>query len=191
MAALRYWPSLVIDGQTIALAHLNPHLLDCPTTDPNLPNPLIINVRYSDHCFSEGYDPTVHRAHLRLPWCRPGTTDPRAFDQIRHTLSNNLPGLVGQLPRARVHFTAERRNYVYAATVDHPTTGRAPYGVFFQIKKADRGSDAQLDLTVVSAYSASKGKQVIKMQPEHIRFLVLAGKTYRGEHVRSHTVRRR
>lgn len=184
VAASRYWSRLVIKGREIDLQHLDPHLLHCPTTDPQLPNPLLINVRYSDHCFSEKYDPAIHSADLLLPWCRGNASDPRAFDPTRHALSHLLPGLIGAFPGVRVHFTSELRNYVYAAAVQHPdlTAGQLPYGVFFQLKRGGDRSAAHLDLTVVSAYSPDRGGGVRK-RPDNVRFLVLAGKTYRGERI--------
>jgi hypothetical protein len=173
-----YWDVLTIRDEKIALQHLDPHILECPTTDPQLPNPLVVNVRYSDHCFSEKFDPATHTLDLRLPWCGPNTQDPRAFDQVRHALSLALPGLIGKLPTARVNFTSEPRNYVYAASLPHPDpeSGHVPYGVFFQLKRADRTSGVHLDLTVVSAYSADDGTIGVRKRPDHIRFLVLAGK---------------
>jgi hypothetical protein len=180
----RYWGRLIVRGQKIDLQHLDPYLLHCPTTDGQLPNPLLINVRYSDHCFSEKYDLAVHELDLLLPWSRSNSRDPRAFDRTRYSLSRVLPALVGTLPNVRVNFTTEQRNYVYAAIVQHPETpsGSVPYGVFFQLKRATTHSSAHLDLTVVSAYSPDRSIGVRK-RPERIRFLLLATKTYRGERI--------
>lgn len=184
-APSRYWDTLSIKGQEIALQHLDPHILECPTTDPQLPNPLLINVRYSDHCFSEKFSPTTHTPDLLLPWSRQNTPDPRAFDQLRHALSLALPGLIGDLPKTRVNFTSEPRNYVYAASVPHPdpASENVSYGVFFQLKRVDGASAIHLDLTVVSAYSADDRTIGVRKRPEHIRFLVLAGKIYRRQPV--------
>jgi hypothetical protein len=155
----RYWRALIVSGQEIPLQHLDPHIVPCPTTDPQLPNPLLINVRYSDHCFSEKFDPATHTPDLLLPWSGANTRDPRAFDQVRHALSLALPGLIGKLPAARVNFTAEPRNYVYAAVLPYPDakSGHVPYGVFFQLKRVDGAGGVHLDLTVVSAYAADDG----------------------------------
>jgi hypothetical protein len=184
--ASRYRQPLVIKGQAIPLQHLDPHILQCPITEPQLPNPLLINVRYSDHCFSEKFDPATHTPDLLLPR-QPNSKDLRAFDQIRHALSLSLPGLVGDLPTRRVNFTSEPRNYVYAVSLSHPDPayGQVPYGVFFQLKRAGAGA-IHLDLTVVSAYSAGDTTIGIRKRPDHIRFLVLAAKTYRGQPVQAH-----
>lgn len=176
-----YWPPLVVAGASISLAHLEPHGLDCPTTEAGLPNPLRINVVYGDHCFSEGYDPAKHPAGLLLPWTSPASRDRRAFSAARHALSHNLPCMVRSLPTARVNFTSEERNYVYFITLTAAAAAGGFYPMFFQIKRAV-GEAARLgfhlELHVVSAYQPDRP---IAVRREAIRFLVLASKVHRGE----------
>lgn len=186
LTARAYWPALVASGRRIDLAHLDPHGLDCPTTEANLPNPMRINVVYGDHCFSEGYDPSKHSADLLLPWTAPASRDQRAFSADRHALSHNLPGMVRAIPKARVNFTSEERNYVYSVTLPAPegAAGGSPYPMFFQLKRATGEALRQgfhLEMHVVSAYQPS---QRVAIRRESIRFLVLASKVHRGERPR-------
>lgn len=178
-----YWPPLVVAGTPISLAHLEPHGLDCTTTEAGLPNPLRLNVVYSDHCFSEGYNPARHVGTLLLPWTSPASRDKRAFSYERHGLSHNLPGMVRALPTARVNFTSEERNYVYSVVLP-PAEGDADgvsYPMFFQVRRAS-GTAAELgfhlEMHVVSAYRPDRP---IAVRRENIRFLVLATKIHRGE----------
>jgi len=180
-----YWPPLVVAGQSIALDHLEPHGLDCPTTDAGLPNPLRINVVYGDHTFSEGYDPARHAPDFLLPWTSPTSRDKRTFSAARHALSHNLPAMVRVLPTARVNFTSEERNYVYSILLPPAgeEVGEQRYPMFFQIKRANGAAAAlghHLELHVVSAYQPDRP---IAVRREAIRFIVLASKVHRGERV--------
>lgn len=171
-----YWPPLVIDGIAIDLAHLEPLVMPCPT--PGQPATCRINVRYSNHCFTEAFDPDRHDpARLVVDHKRP-----RAFDPSRYELSKRLPAMIGALPGARVHQTPERRNYLYfTALSELPGT---EYQMFFTVKKARADASHHVELFVESAYSAAIGSGARVKRPNAIRFSVLALKTCRGEPIR-------
>ncbi len=72
---------------------------------------LRIYVRFSNHCFSEAFDPARHSPDE--PVIMDGRKR-RVFCPDRHRLSFRLPGLIRGLatPGARVHETAARRNWM-------------------------------------------------------------------------------
>jgi hypothetical protein len=179
----RYWPALIVGQERLSLSHLDPHDVHCPTRDPQLPDPLLIGVRYSDHCFSAGFDPTRHPPEALL-WQRTTGQDRRVFDPDRYLLSHALPGLITGLSAVRVNFTSEARNFVYAAQVVHEDMSGAvtPYGIFFQLRRARSDERGHLALHVVSAYRPDRGVN-IRHDPRHIRFQILAGKVFRGEKI--------
>jgi len=175
-----YWPPLTIDGAAIDLMHLEPRHLSCPIKERA--EGLEINVRFSNHCFTEAFDPASHGQdlivmdHLR----------PRAFDRRRYELSRHLPAMVAALPGATVHQTPERRNFLYCVTLPEPVQpgpeADGIYQMFFTLRKAAKASRQQLDLFVESAY-AGPGTVRVK-RPNAIRFAVLAWKVYKGEAIR-------
>jgi hypothetical protein len=169
-----YWPPLTIDGAAIDLAHLEPRLLGCPVKDRA--EALQINVRFSNHCFTEAFDPARHGPDLLVM----DHKRQRAFDRRRHALSRNLPAMLDALPGATVHQTPERRNYLYCVTLAEPDASGL-YQMFFTLRKAGTGPH-QLELFVESAYDAP-GSARLK-RPSAIRFTVLAWKVYKGEAIR-------
>jgi hypothetical protein len=170
-----YWPPLVIDGAVIDLAHLDPLTLGCPIKEP--PGELRINTRFSNHCFTEEFDPARHGPALLIM----DHKRPRAFDRRRYKLSTNLPAMIAALPAATVHQTPERRNYLYCATL---VEAGVAYQMFFTLRKAGSAAPQHLELFVESAYAAEAGTPARLKRPNAIRFAVLAWKTYKGEAVR-------
>jgi hypothetical protein len=168
-----YWPRLVILDVVVDLSHLEPFILACPTTVRE--SALRINVRFSNHCFSEEFREEVHAEGLVVM----DRKRKRAFDRVRYNLSRNLPQLIRQLPGAKVHQTFEQRNYVYAASVVD-LEGHV-YEVYFTLRRADGGVD--LHLFVESAYAVEQAAPRSK-RPNAIRFKVLAAKIFKGEKVR-------
>jgi hypothetical protein len=171
-----YWPPFVINGAAIDLGHLEPLLVACPT--PGQLTDLWINVRFSMHCFTEGFDPLRHDPSLKVM----DHKKPRAFDPRRYNLSKNLPALIRALPTAKVHQTPEQRNYLYFCVLAE--LAGEEYLVFFSMKKAHKGQDHHLELFVESAYPARAGATPSRKRPNAIRFAILALKVYKGEPVR-------
>ncbi len=170
-----YWPPLAINGLTIDLAHLEPTTLSCPI--PGRAGDLQINVRFSNHCFTEEFDPDRHETGLKIM----DHKRPRAFSQRRYELSRNLPDMIAALPRAKVHQTQERRNYLYFTML--ASLAGAEYQMFFTLKKA-YGRRYDLELFVESAYLVDDGLARKLKRPHAIRFAILVLKTHRAELVR-------
>jgi hypothetical protein len=180
MAIEHYHPPLQIDGQTYDLSHLDPCQFEAIST--KVPRPLRINVRFTNHCFSEAFDPVKHPAGTFAIMDGPRR---RVFSPDRYTLSFQLPVLIRGLasPGARVHETAARRNWMYAATVQVPTTGTV-YQIFFELRRAtpERRRLQDLDMVVESAYPADPGRPEPNILGR-VSFLLLAGSVYVGKPV--------
>lgn len=176
----RYHRPLLIRGQHYDLAHLDPFRFE--VVSAKVPRPLRINVRFTNHCFSEAFDPAKHPAD------EPAIMDGqkrRTFCRDRYDLSVQLPALIHGLaePRTRVHETAARRNWMYAATVEVPVVGTR-YQIFFGLQRTvrERRQLQDLDMVVESAYPADPGRPEPNILGP-VSFLLLAGSTYVGKPV--------
>jgi len=143
-------------------SHLEPMDLICPTQAR--PQGVRISVRFSCHCFTEGYDPAKHEG-------RPTIMDrgkERVFCPTRFELSQQLPELIRQLPESHVYMTPEA-NFVRLALNDG-----VEYRMYFNVRRfAEEGYD--LRIIVESAYRPDKpGLPPSKMQK--VRFKVLVDK---------------
>jgi len=178
--AEHYHPSLRLRGQVIDLAHLDPFVFEAAST--KVPRPLRINVRFTNHCFSETFDPARHPADA--PVILDGRRR-RIFCPERYELSHHLPDLIRGLahPGARVHQTAARRNWMYAATVELSAAGTR-YQIFFELRRAtpERRRLQDLDLVVESAYPADPDRPSPNVLGR-VSFLLLAGSLYAGKPV--------
>jgi hypothetical protein len=173
---------LCIRGEIYDLSHLEPFQFDVLSS--KVSRSLRINVRFTNHCFSEAFNPEKHQADE--PVISDGQKR-RAFCPDRYALSLRLPSLIRGLadPAVRVHETAARRNWMHAALVDVPSTG-TQYQIFFELRRTvpDRRSLQDLDMVVESAYPAdpSRAKPNI-LGP--VRFALLAGSLYLGKVVKT------
>lgn len=137
----------------------------------------MIDVTFSHHAYtvSAASNPAAARA---LQVSERG--DVRFFDLARWQQSrDHLPGMIAALPRARVEFTHEQRNYRYA--LRGRLEGDLEYALFFSLRRADApGHD--LRMVIESAYTVPAGSR--GRPPGEIRFGVLALKVLRGEVIR-------
>jgi hypothetical protein len=173
-----YHPPLLINGRAYDLSHLDPFLFEVSST--KVPRPLRINVRFTNHCFSEAFDPAKHPAD------EPAIMDGlrrRAFSPNRYALSPGLPALIRGLadPGARVHETAARRNWMYAAIVEVPVTGTR-YQIFFELRRTvpERRRLQDLEMVVESAYPADPSRSEPNILGR-VSFLLLAGSLFVGK----------
>ena len=178
MPVEHYHPPLRIHDAVYDLSHL--HAFRFEAMSVKVPRPLRINVRFTNHCFSEVFDPAKHLAEE--PVIMDGRRR-RVFCPDRYALSLRLPGLIRALadPGAYVHETVERRNWMYAAVVEIPVA-TSRYQIFFELRRTipDRRRLQDLDMVVESAYPADPARP----QPNilgRVRFLLLAGSLYVGK----------
>jgi hypothetical protein len=155
------------DGQVVSITHLAPTTITCPCEA--IARDLLIRVIFTHHCYTEKYDPTVHAPQQILFTDAPD--DHRVFCPVRHGLSHKLPVLVADLPKRRVHQTAQVRNYVYVVPLEIENQW---YEIYFMLQRAAAEDEADLRLTIESAYP--NGGTNIRKRPRAIRFIVLAHK---------------
>jgi hypothetical protein len=173
---LPYFPPLVVADQVISFDHLQPIRLIVPTQAK--PDGVQIDVVFSNHCFSESFNPALHTGVQTDVW---DDQIRRVFDQRRYDLSRELPGIVRGLPASAVFMTPES-NYVHIVV---PAATGVDYRMFFRLKR-NRSFGADLKLRVESAYSPQPGQALAPAYMSKIRFKLLVDKTLRGEPVRFH-----
>lgn len=176
---MSYFPSLVVAGETVSFAHLEPMSLLVPTETK--PAGVRIDVVFSNHCFSESFDPALHTGTVVDVW--DGQVR-RIFERVRYDLSLGLPAIVRGLPDAQVFLTPEA-NYVRIILPAPAGAPGADYRMFFRLKR-EASATADLKLRVESAYSPTAGQALAAARMTKIRFKVLVDKTLRGERIGFH-----
>ena len=172
-----YHRSLTIAGQIYDFPHLEPFQL--VVASQKVGRLLRIHVRFTTHCFSEGFDPTIHaQSAFTFP---DAAGRPRVFSPVRYALSRQLPDALRRLdhPKAQVRQTTQRRNWLHSIMVSSPA---GPYHIFFELRRApaDERPLQDLNLTVESAYPQDAAKPPPSVLGA-TSFLLLAGKIYKGE----------
>jgi hypothetical protein len=147
MPSGHYHPPLYPNGQFYDVSHLDPFRFEASST--KVPRPLRINVRFTNHCYSEAFDPARHS--MDGPAIMDGQKR-RAFCPERHALSRRLPELIRGLahPGVRVHETASRRNWMHAVAVELPFDG-GRYQIFFDCGGRFRDRRRLQDLDMLGA----------------------------------------
>lgn len=138
-----------------------------------------IDVVFSNHCFSETFDPAVHTGPVIDVW---DGAKRRVFDHTRFGLSATLPGIVQGLPTSPVFRTPEA-NFVRITM--QPGAPGVDYRMFFRLQRA-RSADFDLKMHVESAYSPDAAHAVSAADMTKVRFVVLVDKTLRGEKISRH-----
>lgn len=170
-----YHPDMTIDGVPMSFAHLDPRALAFHVR--NLDRVLVVDVKFSNHCFSEAF---IAGTHDRSWLVMDGTRE-RAFCWERYELSRKLPEMVSALPEAAVWVTTSERNYVSYIMRGE---GAEAYPMFFHLrKKGGHGED--LTLFVESAYPMGQGDlKTLAGASQKVRFPVLCAKIFQGQAVR-------
>lgn len=172
-----FFPTLLIDGAPVNFDHLEPFQFVMETQ--TRPKGAVIDVRFSNHCFSESYDAALHPDPVVDVWDR---GQRRVFNQARYDLSFGLRAILEGLPNAQVYHTPEA-NFVRIVAPDG--NGPDEYRVYFNAKRGGGRGDCDVSLFVESAYAPDFGKQVLKpAQMTKVRFALLVDKTIRGEKLR-------
>jgi hypothetical protein len=171
-----FFPPLVVAGQPIDLTHLEPFQFVMPTTAR--PKGAVVDVRFSNHCYSDAYDPERHPDPVDV-WDRGKR---RVFDQGRYDLSLGLRAAIEVLPASNVYHTPEA-NFVRIVAPGNETL---EYRIYFNVRQGGGGPvGADVSLFVESAYRPDQRKQVLKpAQMTKVKFALLVDKTVRGEKLR-------
>jgi hypothetical protein len=166
---------IVYKGAGMSLDHLfgEPLIFQCPCED--IGRDLNIRVHFTPHVYTESYDDSIHTPDQII--YSEGKDRHRVFCPIRYKLSLELPELVCDLPKWKVHQTAERRNYVHVVQLE---VSNQFYEIYFMLQRAAGGDEVDLRLTVESAYPVEVATPLPK-RPRAIRFFVLARKVLRNE----------
>jgi hypothetical protein len=173
------FPTMQIDlpnGEQKDIAHLAPRFLLCASSA--LSRDIQIKAIFQNHCYTEKFDEAKHTRDEIL--CYDAPDRPRCFCPTRYELSRNLPALIDDLPTKRIHQTAQVRNYVYVASLN--ITNQV-YEIYFMLQRAAPDDEADLRLTVESAYPKII-PTVLPNRPRAIRFRVLAQKVLLNQPVR-------
>jgi len=165
-----YFPALTIGGQTYDFSHLEPFTFAIQSQLAK--RELQVHVTFSSHCFTQGYDATMHPAGE--PIILDGAKRQRTFCAIRYRLSLVLPAVIQGLnhPQAKVHETAAMRNWAYSMTIQDPS---GPYHVFFEVRRAAEDRPQDLNLVVESAYHQTDKPPKLFGK---MGFMLLCGKVY-------------
>jgi hypothetical protein len=178
MAPLKsFFPPLLVGESLIDLTHLEPFQFAMPTTAR--PKGAVIDVRFSNHCYSDAYDPERHPDDIDV-WDR---GQRRAFDQGRYDLSLGLRAAIRELPASIVYHTPEA-NFVRIVA---PGNEALEYRIYFNVRQGGGVADADVSLFVESAYHPDERKQALKRaQMTKVKFTLLVDKAIRGEKLRFH-----
>lgn len=185
---MAYWQPHIIDGNALDLSHLEPFLLECEVK--NLDRILTIEVKYTNHCFTENFVDGKHDPARKIM----DHKRPRAFDQTRYDLSFKLPDLVLGLPQTAVWQTPERNFMNFLVVQDG---SGCHYPMFFRLKRANKtvylpdaddnlaavfARTIHLELIVESAYPIQSAKELIDKSSK-VRFPILCAKVFQGQKV--------
>ena len=173
--AKSFFPTLLVAGAPVNFDHLEPFQFLVVTEAR--PGGATIDVRFSNHCFSEAYNAAVHATPIVDVWDR---GQRRVFCQQRYDLSLGLRTIIEALPTSPIFLTPEA-NFVRIVTAD--ANGVNEYRVYFNAKHGRDASD--VSIFIESAYPPDFSKQVLKpSQMTKVRFSVLVDKTIRGEKIK-------
>ena len=169
-------------GVSYDLSHLQPTQVNI-TLDARGKNQelaIILNVRYSCHCYSEGEPPIAGQAHDFLDhndWRR-------WFSPDRHESSLMLPELIQQIHTKKAHFTG-KQNWLVIELQEEQDSVIIPFYLYFSIRK-NKDVENGLLLDVVSAYMKTKGDNSPHRRGSMDRtaFAMLARKILAGKKVR-------
>lgn len=139
------FPTKKFEGTLYTFHHLASSEHQIPLSAANTDSAKL-HVTYSIHCFTEEFDAAVHLDHHR--YTHAGET--RAFDVTRYECSLHLPGIIGNLARAKI-YRARQNNYTYVAQI--PLDGQQhPYSLFFTLKNVATAPGPLIRMYVQSAY---------------------------------------
>lgn len=178
---MRHPDSFEHDGKTYDLLHLQPTQFSL-TLQAHKDNPelvILVDLRYSNHCYTEGATDVGGREHDMLDhndW-------PRWFCPGRHDTSLLLPDLVQELHKKKCLFTGKHNWLV--VEIQTREGERVPFHVYFAIRK-NKHLDNGLFVTIESAYLKTRGENSPHRHGgmDRTAFALLARKTLSGQGIK-------
>ena len=156
------------DQANVRLAHLQP--LGFSLFLKQSLREVEIIVEFSDHCYSEKYDPDKHGPLGRT--ARSDKGNERVFDEERYRLSLRLPELVRNLAGKRI---VQTKN---STLVRINLSMEVEYAIFFTLKKA---GVCECKMYVISAYPLDAGRKNSIVATGEMKFDVAVGLVMQGK----------
>jgi hypothetical protein len=157
------------EGVTYTFEHLKSRLLKVALSPPSGTVVAQIDVQFGSHCFTEGFDATIHGDHHRYTHAG----ELRAFDKARHDCSLYLPGIVDAMGNGKIYRSADSYTYVAQIPVP-PVTGFGNYSVFFSLE-AEKGSTLEHPRAKMFVKSAYPRDLAAPANAQSWRFSALVG----------------
>ena len=176
-----YHPSLVVRDTLYTFEHLEP--LELTVTSFLANKDLVINVRFSNHCFTEAYSPRHGSTAEGVIEDQGGVL--RIFCPIRNEQAKNLASIIREWtnPKAKVWESKTERNWVFMMEIDDPA---GPYYIFFKLSRSsveDRHLQ-DLNLFVESAYPKDPLREPPKVHGK-MAFVTLCGKIFLNKNTKT------
>lgn len=169
----------MVGGEAISFTHLEPFQFSVNTQ--LRPGGARIDVRFSNHCFSEAYQPTRHQGAVTDIWDR---GQRRVFSPARYDLSLGLRAIIEALPSSPIYLTPEA-NFVRIMRAG--SNGPDEYRVYVNARRGAAAHGCDVLLFVESDYAREAGKAMLgPAQLTKVRFALLVDKIIRGEKLRFH-----
>lgn len=182
LAATMKWPNIFVDGILHTLAHMHPLVLSVIGVHDNLPQPMTVYVRFTDHCFGDHLRSSEVGPDYTFPWCSPNSKDPRAFNKERYDFSLKLQQHVIGLPNAKVRQSTNQRNFMFM-TGEVNSSGEE-FALFFNIRKNSTSGSEHIAMNIVSCFPSNNHMNNLISGTSTMRFKVLCGRIHRGEAIR-------
>ena len=174
---MKHPPHFEHEGIRYNLDHLQPlqHTVTLSAHNGNPELILLLDVKFSNHCYSEGAPQTPNDP----PSFVDHNKKPRWFCPVRHQMSLKLPNIIQEIHTRKCLFTGKHNWLVVESQNAYGTITK--YHVYFKLKKHNTNKDA-LVMYVESAYEKTKGNNTPKRGKGHDRigFPMLARKTLSG-----------
>ena len=140
------FPQKRFDGMLYTFEHLEPLQLKVPLNAEGS-NVIDLHITFGCHCFTEGFDPALHRDPHRYTY----RGELRAFDVLRYECSLQLPQVMQSMLKGTIYNAEESYTYVAHITLES-VTGPQSYSVFFSLERNTKAAGPALRMFVKSAY---------------------------------------
>ena len=175
------WQPFTYQGQEYDLSHVHPFDWEytTPATDKRPERTYKLIVQFSLHTFTHGIElgEIIESALIY-----PNDKEQRAFDFLRYTLSNQLPGIIQGLGERACYHTHHGTFFTIEAVT--PDGVASEYEVYFKLSRAER-KGGWLNLYVQSAYVRDTSHGTTQPKKRKIGFQVIAYNILHGKEIKA------